>query len=159
MEANAKGFERAGEDDGTVGSTWLPQALAARMGAKPTMLMARDESGDACYYVLNYSKRESGVSAIRTGFFKVEGNKVFLLGESLQSFPFGRFIKNPQVLEALWKDFLNRWIKGEGKEGVQKKIEKKSRHQITEEEAFYLEQAGFEVPLDAQRVELYHQDE
>ena len=151
-------LQRAGSDDGTLASSWLPELLSAKMGERPTMLMAKYEPADGSrYYIVNYAKRKKGFGAILTGFFEIKDNEVIVLGEAKKSFPFGGFIKDAQAVEGLWNDFLSRWIKQDGREGIQQKITARAGSQITEEEAFYLEQAGFQIPQDAQRVGAYGQ--
>lgn len=135
------------EDDGKFCITWLPQELDhLRKDARLTRLVAKYEPEDgAKYYAVQvYSK--SGPAPFN--YYKVEDSDITLLGQKndLYPTPFGEFVKKQKIVQALWNDYLNRWIKGYGREGIQKHLDDIAHDVITKEEVDQFTQADFKIP-------------
>jgi hypothetical protein len=141
------------KDNGAMCTTWIPKSLVPLLGKQFTGLIAKYEpSSGTSYYIVTVGLGKNTRVSLTTCFFKAENGKATLLGKDVHKFPFSEYIKNSETVRFLWEDYLGRWIKQDGRDGIQEKINARANAQITEEEAFYLSHAGFKIPPTMKQV-------
>lgn len=148
--------QKNSEDDGTIESAYVSQEISAILklekDEKPNLIAKYEPEKGSKYYI--YFLVTDRLT--RTVFFKVEDGRAFELGRDETEYPFSRYVKEPQVVDALWEDFLARWIKRDGRDNLQERLDLRAHEPITEEEIIHYEKAGFKVPDTAQRVKDYN---
>lgn len=148
--------QKTDADDGTMESAYVPQEISAILelekDEKPRLIAKYEPEKGSHYYIYHFVTD----TLIHTVFFKLENGQAFELGRDAEDYPFSRFVKDHQSVDALWQDSLMRWIQRDGLANLQERLNLRAHEPITEEEIIHFEKAGFKVPPTAQRVKDYN---
>lgn len=147
--------KRPKKDDGALGSRWLPEKLIPLTGRFHTRLIARYDSpsGKISYFLIDVLYGQSTATVL----FKIADDKASSIHQSVGHYPMKQYIDDETVISGLWSDHLTRWIRRDGKEAIQKRLDATYASAITSEEAQYFRKAGFTIPASTRIVQDYSQ--